>query len=286
MCWWESFAPREGVWYRWNLWGAEIAVRGGPGGRWQGFCRELCWNRRGGACSGPREGEAPQGTAVTVLGEPENTAPRIALTPFLPARPFLVSSGDTLRLAPGTEAILALELPPALRLTLHSGTSAGVLFTFAPFVVKETWHGDTMTGTLCYSLSAVEGPPGGGAAGGGAEGGAEGGASGGIRCRILLRNRTRAVLEPGKIPLYAGELSVYGLPAGLPGADSLPGAGALYSDTPVIDVYGSEDFRISLKEPEAAGSKPALIVQGSKNGMGDLLIHRGAQIIKNIAGLP
>jgi hypothetical protein len=285
MYWWEPFAPREDVWYRWNLWGAEIALRGGPGGRWQGFCRELPWNRRTGVCSGPLEGKAPDGTAITALWEvpPENTEPQIALTPCLPAKPFLVFPADTLRLAPGTETILELEIPPVLRLTLHSGASAELLFTFTPFTLKETWYGeDTMTGILCYALPGAAGTTAGTAAV--AAGTAE---SAGIRCRILLRNRTRAILEPGKMPLRVEELSVYGQN----GAGSLPDAGslssALYSDMPVIDVYGGDDFRISLKEPEAdRGAKPALIVKGSKNGMGDLLIHHGTQIIKNITGLP
>ncbi|MDR1308284.1 MAG: hypothetical protein LBK74_12020 [Treponema sp.] len=310
MCWWESFIPREDVWYRWNLWGAEIAVRGGPGGRWQGFCRELPWNRRNGVCSGPLEGEAPDGAAITVLWEvpPENTEQRIALTPCLPAKPFLVFPADTLRLSPGTETILELEMPPVVRLILHSGASPEVLFTFTPFTVKETWHGeDTMTGVLCYALPAANGAR--QAAGVSQAGGAGTGAAGtagagtaesapGIRCRLLLRNRTRAILEPGKMPLHVEELSVYGQnDAGSPGDACLSGntgspgaagfAGALYSDIPVIDVYGGEDFRISLKEPEVnRGSKPALIVRGSKNGMGDLLIHHGTQIIKNITGLP
>ncbi|MDR1142855.1 MAG: hypothetical protein LBK77_01395 [Spirochaetaceae bacterium] len=296
MCWWESFVPREGVWYRWNLWGAEIAVRRGPGGRWQGFCRSLSWNDCRGACSGPLEGEAPDGAAITALWEvpPENTEQRIALTPCLPAKPFLVFPADTLRLSPGTEAILELEMPPIARLTLHSGGSSEVLFTFTPFTVKETWYGeDTMTGILCYVLPAANGARqvGGdrqaGAGGTGPAGTAVGGTAEsvpGVRCRLLLRNRTRTILEPGKMPLHVEELSVYGQKNG---GDCL--SGALYSDMPVIDVYGGEDFRVSFRWPETGGDHaniPSLIVQGSKSGMGGLLVHHGARIIKSIAGLP
>jgi hypothetical protein len=154
------------------------------------------------------------------------------------------------------ETTLKLVLPPLLHLNAARSSPGGgeTLFTLAPFTLKESWYGaDTMQGTLCLSL-----PPASAKSGGAA-----------VRCRAQIRNRAKTALKLDKLPLYASELGIY------------ESGGVLISDTPVIDVYGEDDYRMSVKAPEGG----TLLTPGNKSGMGDLLIHHGTQIIKNITGL-
>jgi hypothetical protein len=45
----------------------------------------------------------------------------------------------------------------------------------------------------------------------------------------------------------------------------------------VIDAFGADEFRLSLNPAEGP-----LISAGVKNSVGDILIHQGSKIIKNI----
>jgi hypothetical protein len=259
--WWETLEFREAVWYHWLLEGAEIFVCR-RGSFWYSQCRERQWKERSAECSGPLEIEEARFPTLearfptqpwafsSVLWDSGSTA---ALRPGLPAKPFLVQPG--LLLFPNMETSLKILLPPLLHLSAVK-PSAGqeTLFTLVPFTLKESWYGaDTMQGTLCLSLPSASGKSGGAA----------------VRCRVLLRNRTKTALKLDTFPLYASELGIY------------ESGGALVSDTPVIDVYGDGDYHMSVKAPEGG----SLLIPGNKSGMGDLLIHHGTQIIKNITGL-
>jgi hypothetical protein len=264
--WWESFELREAVWYRWCLEGAEIFVCRREN-QWYSLCRRIRWKERSAECSGPLETEEPRGAVHSALWGGGSAA---ALRPYLPVKPFLTNPG--LLLFPGMETSLELDLPPLLYVSASAEASPGrgngeTLFTIVPFTLNESWYGvDTMHGILCSSLPPSSGSPGAVA----------------IRCRVLIRNRARTVLELDKLPLHAGELGVY------------ERDGELISDTPVIDVYGEGDYRMSVKAPEEGNpvsnhgtwvsSHGTLLAPGNKSGVGDMLIHHGTRIIKNITG--
>jgi hypothetical protein len=141
----------------------------------------------------------------------------------------------------------------------EAGEPEEPFLSFTPFAVKETWYGDTMKGVHCFSLGVDTEEAEGDAPSSGVE----------IRCRMLIRNRTRSTLEPEALPLHGGEFSIY------------EDGDRLVSDEAVIDIYGEGDFRVTVHAPEGG----RLLASGSKSGVGDMLIHHGTRIIKNITGL-
>jgi len=257
-----SFSFSEDIWYCWHLAGSEIFVRR-RGKYWDSFCRKLQWIERCGGYSGPVE-EEPAGadrsadaaaSAVTTAVGNEETA---VLQMCFPEKPFLINLG-ALRLLPGTETSLTLQLPPAFRLI--AGDSAfqaepeEILFTYTPFTLKEAWYGeDTMKGIICSVLPNIivpdsDTPP-------------------GIECTVLIRNRTKAPLELTKVPLYTDTLAIYEI------------NGKFISDQPLIEPHGGDFREAIIKEQGVLLAPPAI-----KSGVGDTLIRRGTEIIRNITGL-
>ncbi|MDR2072499.1 MAG: hypothetical protein LBP60_03595 [Spirochaetaceae bacterium] len=257
--WWEPLAFRDGMWYRWFLLGAEVLVCRKKN-HWYGLCKDRYWRDRTGECTGPEEaGSAdPQGTVLFWNGPGDFVA---ALRPLLPVKPFLLNFPWGLRLGPETELAVDLELPFLLRLSAVKNHQAGEsIFAFKPFVVNETWYGDTsMEGVLCLSLNVDE--PLGGPATELQENSRQT-----IRCRALLRNRTKTTVGLDKLPLLADQFSIY------------ENRRELVTDTPVFDVFGSGDFRMNFASPDHTG----LLVPGNKNGVGEMLIYHGTRIIKDI----
>jgi len=261
-----SFTFPEDVWHCWHLAGAAIFVRR-KGKYWQSLCRKLQWSEHCGVYSGPvqedPDTEDNSATAATTAVRNEETA---TLQMCFPEKPFLLNLGN-LRLLPGTETSLTLQLPPAFHLTAGDNPlltePEEILFTFTPFILKEAWHGeDTMKGVLCSSLPNIIRPDSDTPAIAGTE------PAPGIECTVLIRNRTKAPFELSKVPLYTDTLAVYEI------------NGKFISDKPVIEPHGGDFRETIIKEQGVLLAPPAI-----KSGVGDTLIRSGTKIIRNITGL-
>jgi len=260
-----SFTFPEGIWYCWHLAGSEIFVRR-RGKYWDSVFRKIPWNERDKVYSGPvQEEPAAADTSADAAASAATTAVQNEETAVLqmcfPEKPFLINLGG-LRLLPGAETALTLQLPPAFRLI--AGDSAfqaepeETLFSFTPFTLKDAWYGDdTMKGILCSVLPGIALPdadtpeP-----------------APGIECTVLIRNRTKAPLDLTKVPLYTDTLAVYEI------------NGKFISDRPLIEPHGNDFRETIIKEQGVLLAPPAI-----KNGVGDTLIRRGTEIIRNITGL-
>jgi len=253
-----SFTFPEDIWYCWHLAGSEIFIRR-RGKYWDSVCRKIPWNERDKVYSGPVQEEP---AAADVAASAVNTAVQDEETAVLqmcfPEKPFLINLGS-LRLLPGTETALTLQLPPAFRLiagdSVFQADTEETLFSFTPFMLKDTWYGeDTMKGVLCSVLPGIVQPD------------AE--PAPGIECTVLIRNRTKAQLDLTKVPLYTDTLAVYEI------------NGKFISDRPLIEPHGNDFRETIIKEQGVLLAPPAI-----KNGVGDTLIRRGTEIIRNITGL-
>ena len=263
--WWEYFIFGESQWYLWRLAGAEISVCREEE-TWHGFCRSLRWEKRDTSCTGPLQEIPSVQTALQTNVIKIKTA---ALRPFLPEKPFLISLGG-IKLYPGMKTTLKLEIPPQLRLIAEksAGSAPKHIFSFVPFMVKETWCGkNSMDGYLCSSLPVnINGKTAGVADDKNAQENVLCPLS--VHCNMTIRNRTKSVLELKTIPLYASGLSVY------------EKGGKLISDAPLVDVL-ENNFHMTVET--ARNEHSTLLVQGNKSDL--RFINQGTRIIKNIAGL-
>jgi len=261
-----SFTFPEDIWYCWHLAGANIFVRR-RGKYWDSFCRTLQWSEHSGVYSGPVQEEPAAADLINTAVRNEETA---TLQMCFPEKPFLINL-EALRLLPGTETSLTLQLPPAFRLIAGDNPiqtePEETLFTFTPFTLKEAWYGeDTMKGIICSVLPGILIPDSDTPA---TAGTAPATASPpGIECTVLIRNRTKGQLDLTRVPLYTDTLAVYEI------------NGKFISDQPLIEPHGSDFRETIIKEQGVLLAPPAI-----KSGMGDTLIRRGTEIIRNITGL-
>ena len=178
-----------------------------------------------------------------------------ALRPYFPEKPFLVNLSG-LKLFPGMKTTFNLRLPPDLRLVAEKTRDPDQIFSFSLFELKESWYGtNTMEGVLCTSLPLDEQA-------------APGSFGIEIHCSIIIRNKTKTVLEMDKIPLYAAGLSVY------------EKNGKLTSDTLLIDAL-EHSFRITSETVK--NENTTLLTQGQRQELD--FIHGAARTTKIIERL-
>jgi hypothetical protein len=253
---WKNFDPEPGKWYRWNLHGAAAWLKkeASPGGvLWYTAFRTLPLGRVLAAaadCGGPRQEEAPEGLSCTVS---RGGGPAVRLRPCPGSRPCLAVLGDKINLLPGAEARFTLYLPPVFRFE----TGGGCLASALPFVHSEAWFGDPTAGLLCLYLPPAlvfpdPGPPGPAAF---------------IRCALSVRNRSKTAADIGRQLVYAGSLGVYET------------GGGLCSDQVAVEILSGGDLKIAAAPPRG---KHTRIGPVPRSGVGDVLIRRGTDFIKDI----
>ncbi|MDR0688760.1 MAG: hypothetical protein LBG08_00625 [Spirochaetaceae bacterium] len=249
---WKCFEPEEARWYHWNLNGAEVYLRR-EGDEWRTALRSVLFQEATPSADGPEPDRAPRNL-------PEYSAVgvgrQVVLRPWFYEKPYCVNFRDRIRLMPETETRLDLALPPVLRLELAGGLE---LTRFTPFLLPETWSGeDTMSGFLGVSLS-VPSPP-----------WSVTGASSFIHGEIIFRNQTKTILDIDRLVLYTDSLNVY------------KKEGDLRCETVVVDTNSNGELRINPRPGTPDGYEAIPVAR--KNGMGNILIRRSADLIKNIAG--
>jgi hypothetical protein len=252
---WKSFDPEPGTWYRWDLHGAAAWLKKdrSPGGfLWHTAFQAAPLGKVPAApdCGGPRKGDPPEGLSCTVN---YGGGPAVRLRPCSGSKPCLVKLGDRLNLLPGAEARFTLYLPPLF--CFETGDLC--LDSALPYIHNETWFGDAMLGILCLSLPpplVFSGPE-------------PAGPAAFIRCVLFLKNRSRTAADIGRQLIYTGPLSVYGTERGL------------CSDQVIVEILSGGDLKMSTVPP---GEEHTTISPGSRNGVGDILIRRGTDFIKDI----
>jgi hypothetical protein len=262
---WKSFEPKPGSWYRWDLHGAAAWLKkeASPEGfLWHTAFETVPLGKVPAAalnCGGPREEEAPAGLSCTVSC---GGGPKVRLRPCFGSRPCLVKLGDKLNLLPGAELRFTLYLPPAFCFE----TEDVCLDSALPFIHSEAWFGDTVPGLLCLYLPPPlvfpsPGPP--------APPGlpAPPGPAACIRCILSVRNRSKAAADIGRQLIYTEFLGIY------------EAEGGLCSDLVTVEILSGGDLKIAAVPPRG---KHTRIGPVPRNGVGDILIRRGTDFIKDM----
>ena len=148
---WDFFEPKDRLWYRWMLDGAEAFLRKN-GDEWRIAFRSVPFEALSDHSGGPEAVEAPEDCAVSfVVGRGK----RVALRPHLSEMPYLIVARDDVRILPGSESRFQVALPPVVRFETEGGD---VLAESMPFTLSNTWFGDKSGGTLCISMPTALDP--------------------------------------------------------------------------------------------------------------------------------
>jgi len=252
---WQPFRPRDGAWHRWRLNGAAAYARR-DGGSWRAAFAQIPFRERTGDFGGPEEcGPPPEGSGIVHSWEGGET---LLLRPCLGPQPYALRPLERLRIPPGRHCRLSVSLPPLLRLELPQGK---ILAEGMPFLTSRAFFGpDLMRGEIGHSLELAVGQA--------REG--EPAPSALVRCEVLIRNGTKAPIEPALIAIHPEPLSVY------------ERGGALVSDLLELD-FTDGDCR---ERPRRAGGPGCRLVSaGARQSAGESLARRGAGIIKDIAAI-
>jgi hypothetical protein len=248
---WKYFEVEEGRWYVWNLNGAAVYLRR-EGNVWQAAVASVLLQEKSPLAGGPEPGLPPGDLPeyfATAAGR------QVALHPYFYEKPYCVNFQDKIRLMPEAEIRLDLALPPVLRLELAGGLE---LVQFTPFLLSETWSGnDSMSGFLCLSLPVQ------------AHASRSAGGGSFIHGELIIRNRTKTILNMDCLVLSANSLNIY------------EKEGQLRCEGLLVDAIGGGEFRLSPQPGVPAGYNT--ITAAPKNVIGDIFMRRSADLIKNIA---
>jgi len=202
--------------------------------------------------------------------------------------PYLVSARNDVKIHPGTEAWFTIALPPVMRIELEAGHA---LFEGSPFTTTSTWFGDKTSGNLCLSLPIELDP----------ECKNEQGYAASyissdeaipadpllqeslqkaarylackslIQCRIVVRNKSKEVLDLKRLAIFTDLMNVY------------EKDGMLISDTVVIT--GTADGSLQTNIDDTSCKKLKKIYSAPKTGLNEVLIKRGVSFLRSITGL-
>jgi hypothetical protein len=252
---WNYFEAEEGRWYSWNLNGAAMYLRR-EAEAWRIAANSVPLRDIRPQAGGPEPDLSPKNLPECFV---RGAGRQVSLRPYFYEKPYYINFRDKIRLMPEAETRLDLALPPVLRLELAGGLE---LFRFTPFLLSDAWSGDdTMSGFLCLSLPVGFGPS------------VPAGESSLIHGEFIFRNLTKTILDIDRLVLSTNSLGIY------------EKEGHLRCEAIVVDTNGGGggELRITPRPGAPEGYRTIAAVQ--KNGMGDTLIRRSADLIKNIAGI-
>lgn len=257
---WHSIRPAQRTWYRWRLNGAEAFLyRNGE--EWRTVCVPVPLSGLSSVADGPEPAEPPADAPVliTVSG-----GASVALKPVMPGRPYLIAVRNSIRVLGGGAARFEVDLPVSFRFELDGGVSAGEIY---PYVLSNTWFGDTTGGILCYSLRTALEPQCGGEAAVSAENPVRRRSL--VRCPIVLRNEAKVPLDLKQLAVYTDLLGVYEAPDGLA--------------TDTVVVVGLSDGALKMSVVPLGGAFPRL--SSAPPGQNELLIRRGVNFLRAVTGV-
>jgi hypothetical protein len=253
---WDSFIPKDKVWYRWNLNGAFAYLRK-DGDTWQTAFKSIAFQNITRDFQGPEEADPPDVPVFFTWGK----GLKVVLHPYLSAKPYLVTVKEKARVLPGIEGHFITVLPPIIKFEL--GPDA-VLSEAMPFILPETWFGsDTVFGEKCLSLPGGLYPH---PIGQSVEPMCFRAL---ICCEIFVKNTSKTVFDLERLAIYPEPLNVY------------THDGYLLSDSLELEFLGA-DLKVDVSQAKSESKGYKIISSGTKSGVGDILVRRSVDIIKNI----
>ncbi|MDR2536335.1 MAG: hypothetical protein LBD29_09940 [Treponema sp.] len=249
---WDTFRPKDTVWYRWRLNGAEAYLKK-DGESWQTAFKIIPFYEWSADFGGPEERAPPESLSISnAWGFGDD----VALHPYLSLKPYLLTVRERMRISPGMDVCFAADLPPLLKFELSPET---VLAEAEPFSVSQTWFGaDTMTGEFGYSLIGRLLPR---------QSKQKGSSSTLIHCEIYIKNNAKTMFDLDDFVVYPEHLNVY-----------------LYEDRLISDTleleYLGTDEKINVNETKGYGYK--LISPSIKTDVGTIIARRSVDLIKHI----
>ncbi|MDR0567954.1 MAG: hypothetical protein LBG87_01940 [Spirochaetaceae bacterium] len=256
---WERFKPKENVWYRWRLNGAEAYLRKNCE-IWQTAFTPIPLADLTDDFGGPDEGADPPADAA--LSTAWSAGDEASLHPCLSPQPYLLTVREKARVLPGMGTGFRADLPPLLKFELASDE---VLSEAMPFIVPQTWFGqDTMTGEFGHSLLGRLSPH---------QEKPEEYPATLIRCEIYIKNNAKTAFDLDNFAVYPEPLSVYRY------------KDRLISDTLELEFLGVSEFAGTMEKVtvnEIEGAEYTRISLGTKTGVGETIARRSVDIIKNI----
>ena len=246
---WEPFKPEDGIWYRWRLNSADAYLRRDDEA-WRAAFKTIPFHEKSDVFEGPFEEEPPDDLPVLhAWGKGEN----VLLAPHLSARPYILKIKEKVRLAPEQKIRFTAALPPLLAFEL---APEAIVAQVMPLTLSQTFFGrDSMGGELGHSLTVSleqkETP------------------SILIHCEVVIKNLSKNVLEPDKIAIHPDPLNVY------------VHNDTLFTDTLELE-FQDTDCRTNIVQISNRGYQ--LISKGVKSRVGETIVRRSADIIKNITG--
>jgi hypothetical protein len=255
---WDSFKPKENVWYRWRLNGAEAYLRKN-GENWDTAFKTIPLLERTADYGGPEEGCEPSNADIAhSWAEGES----VSLHPYLSPKPYLPTVREKVRILPGMGTGFVANLPPLLKFEL---SPEAVLAESMPFMVPQTWFGaDTMIGEFGHSLIGALRSH---------QESAEEKSSILIHCEIYVKNNAKIPFDMDHFAVYPEPLNVY------------LHNNQLISDSLELEFLGILEFtgaveKVTVNEIECPDHQ--LLSPGIKTGVGQLIAKHSVNIIKNI----
>lgn len=275
---WDFFSPVDGHWYMWNLDGARVAVRAtrvGATTRWEArleradlagleaACRSHEVTSSFDTCEEADELSLPDSPAMVRVVPGEG---RVALQAALPSLPLSFCLDPPLVLYPGASCCLEWDVPAGFLLVREDGLE---LFSFYPYLVPQTWNGDSVQGELCMDmeghigLSARE-----------AVADSFVGAESLIHGRVMVSNRQKTPLELDRVVIHTDRLGLW-----------REGTRLFTDDLHADGVLGEDGLRMLSRPAPEAHSGRAIAVAKPRLGQGDQLVRRSMGFIRSLTNL-
>lgn len=281
---WNYFEPKDTRWYRWKLDGASIWMRKN-GEEWRFTLVSIPFKLIQSDARGPEQADPPADVSISLAVA---SGKKVALRPYPSPIPYLVSARNDVKIHPGTEAWFTIALPPIMRIELEAGHA---LFEGSPFTTTSTWFGDKTSGNLCLSLPVELDPECKNEQGYAASSISRDEAIPAdpllqeslqkaarylackslIQCRIVVRNKSKEVLDLKRLAIFTDLMNVY------------EKDGMLISDTVVIT--GTADGSLQTNIDDTSCKKLKKIYSSPKTGLNEVLIKRGVSFLRSITGL-
>lgn len=281
---WNYFEPKDTRWYRWKLDGASIWMRKN-GEEWRFTLVSIPFKVIQSDARGPEQADPPADVSISLAVA---SGKKVALRPYPSPIPYLVSARNDVKIHPGTEAWFTIALPPIMRIELEAGHA---LFEGSPFTTTSTWFGDKTSGNLCLSLPIELDPECKNEQGYAASSISRDEAIPAdpllqeslqkaarylackslIQCRIVVRNKSKEVLDLKRLAIFTDLMNVY------------EKDGMLISDTVVIT--GTADGSLQTNIDDTSCKKLKKIYSAPKTGLNEVLIKRGVSFLRSITGL-